>query len=201
MWRGRPKVSSAHEVPMKSQIAKVVRESLETRLRERLPQFEHVATDEVPAGCRVYGSDALAGLSCYLLLLFNPKDDQFTIEAAWSRHGQFPSRLVPGQPLDVPERNIRRDPHEDGAFRFRISRLWFPKGDPWWDVVANRPPIETALRPSFLRRSPREEISIAEATIRASTLVDDAIEHIEQQVIPYFHQVARELALERHELD
>jgi hypothetical protein len=183
---------------MKSQLAKAVRERFEARLRERLPRFEPVTTSEVPAGCRVYGWDTPAGLSYYLILFFNPKDDQFTVEAAWSRHGQFPSRVVPGQPLDVPERNIRRDPPEDGAFRFRIARLWFPKGDPWWDIAANRPPIETPLRPSFLHRSPREEVSIAEATGRARALADDAIERVEQQVLPYFHQVARELGLESH---
>lgn len=181
---------------MRGQLAKVVRERFEARLRERLPRFEPVTTAEVPAGHRVYGWDAFPGLSCYLMLCPNPKADQFTVEAAWSQHGSFPSRVLPGQPLDVPERNIRRDPPQDGAFRFRIARLWFPKGDPWWDVVANRPPTETSSRPSFLNRSRREEVSIAEATARAETLVDDAIERVEQQVLPYFRQVAREMGLE-----
>jgi hypothetical protein len=190
---------------MRRELSRAVRARFARRLAQTLPQFLPVRDALVPTQCTVYGWRPVPDLAFFLVLMTHPKmEEQFTVEAAWSRNGEFPSWNLPGRPRDVPELDVRRDPPENSAFRFRIARLWHPNGHPWWDVRSNEEPPAKRRRPERHARTPRD--SLREALARQNervepmlahvdALVDHAVDHIVSDVLPYFHEEAHRLGV------
>lgn len=162
---------------MQSKLAQAVRKSFAARLRQELPQFAEIKTREIPAGSRLYGWTVAPDLTCYLLLLLAPGDDRFTVELAWSRHGQFPAFLVMRLPTDAPV---------DGAHRFRLPLLWTdPRQDFWWQIGPSPDPAR-----QFAGSPSASQAAMADLTQQAVTQVEDAVGHIVRDALPYFRQIA-----------
>ena len=76
-----------------------------------------------------------------------------------------------------------------GMLRFRMGRLWEPaQKDVWWEL-APRPAVEAGID-SFLNRIPEEDL-----LPKVPAVVEDAIQHIVQDALPYFRKVAARLGV------
>ena len=177
---------------MRSELAKAVKKQFEARLKRELPQFRPVTSAETPAGCRLFEWQVASELSTFLLLVIS-RDDRFTVEGAWSSDGQFPNRLLPGYPINFPAENVRRDEPKDGRFRFRLSRLWQPRGDPWWELVPQPSMAELQARLDRLAQGIIDDPPVEEALQKVEPLVDDAVRKVALHAVPYFLEIARSL--------
>src|SRR5262249_35789805 len=147
----------------------------------------------------LFGWEVGPGLSFYLLLVISAREDRFTVEVAWSRNGHFPARATPSQPIDFPELNVRRDEPRDGDFRFRLARLWTPRGaDPWWELAPRRSlaDLQEQLQQLSEGRAPNEE-TVDEALNKVGPLVDDAVRRIVEHALPYFRGVGASHGIQR----
>ena len=135
------------------------------QMEERLSQFQSVSPapgSPVIPGNRVLEWRPRANLACYVMLHIRSDHDAFTIEAAWSRNGQFPSRFRYLCPRDWPRHKLHKDRPIKGEFHFRLCRLWEPKDDIWWKV--SHESVEAVVR--------------------------DAIERIVKYGLPYFDEIS-----------
>lgn len=152
---------------MRSTLSKAVRKHFDARLKEVLPHFKKRKVINLPSGVRLYAWHAAHELWFYLLLVLSPKDDSFTIEVAGSETGDFPSHLLPSSPEQS------RGSHD---FRFRISTMrTIPAADHWWMLCRER-----TLEELFLPEDPVEE-----CMQKVIPTVDEAIEQVEEYVVPF----------------
>ncbi len=143
-------------------------------LREKFPEFSQDKTATVPPGTCLYRWDAAAELTFFLFLILSPKDDEFTVEAAWAEGSHFPSSNLLSTPYGEPS---------NGALRFRIGALWEnpTQSDRWWRLSPER-----TLDNLFL-----PEETVEACMTKVIPAVTDAINHIANNVTPYFHNVAQ----------
>lgn len=102
-------------------------------------------------------------------------EDWFTLELAWSDAGRWPANApIPASPEDRPP---------SGELRFRAGYLWKENNrDVWWQF-APRQDIHSTLA---------QDIPVAELLPKVDVLVDDALNHVRDDVIPYFDRLASE---------
>ena len=169
---------------MRSKLGKAVRARFAARLRGVLPQFREIKTAEIPPGSRLYCWERAPDLSFYLLLLVFPQWDEFTIEVAWSRKGQFPDRTMFCDPDEEPQ---------DGTLGFRLGRLWEVNKGVWWQLTEYPSPaqLERSLLTGQDVMPPVEEIMP-----NVIPMVDDAINRIVEYAVPYFTKVAKKYGYE-----
>ncbi len=163
---------------MRSKLATVVRREFTSRLRQELPEFAEVKTKDIPSAYRLYAWQVVPDLTCYLMLVLYRTRDWFTIEAAWSESGNFPSDAL----LSLPS-----DPPHDGALRFRLPDLWLDSShDFWWKLGPELSPLQ-----EFEQSMNGTEEPIEVALERVPAAIDDAVHHIVRYGIPYFRTVIR----------
>lgn len=176
---------------MESRIAKKLRKEFEQRLVEQFPQFVRVKTCDIPPGDRLYQWEMGDGLTVYLFLALAPNRDEFTIEAAWSRKGRFPTYMLCLSPVDIPECDIVRDEPRDGEYRLRLPSLWPPHRDHWWKV-SDRPDVEDMSLEELFDLDAALEAPSADVQDFVQERVAEVMELIAEYGIPYFQQVAEQ---------
>ena len=158
---------------MRSAFSKPLKALFEHELKQRVNKASSVA---LPAGA--FGSSAwLVGqnerATAYVILFIHSKTDRFIIELAWSSKKRIPIRndMLPGQEGDA------------GESRFRLSRLWQPRGfEVWYDLQYEAdypdsgPYLVTPPEQPCLDRIPRK--------------VKRALDAFEAHGIPYLSSVA-----------
>jgi hypothetical protein len=154
---------------VKSKLAAMVRKTFTERLAQKLPQFRPVpvpADAVVVPGARIYEWHYEDAFWCYILLHIGTDRDGFTIDIAWTRTRGYPREFLNLLPRDYPALGLFKERPRKGDFEFRLSLLWEPKYDEWWQVTPDN--IEA--------------------------MVDDAIEKIVSYAIPYLKETAETLA-------
>ncbi len=119
---------------MKRELAQAVKKEFAVELKQKLPQFAPLKTKNLPNGWFAFVWEVRPDFFVYIVLVIS-RDDRFTIELAWSSNGEFPATATLSNPIAYPEFNVRRDEPRDGEFRFRLARLWLPRGDFWWELI------------------------------------------------------------------
>lgn len=170
---------------MKRELGKVLRKRFGEELRRRLPQFREAKCDRSSGTYNLYEWIAAAGLHIYLVLQIHTRDDRFTIELSWSRHGRFPEHLGLLYPRDLPVSRISRDRPKDGEFRFRLPYLYALK-DVWWELNPT-PTLEQILEQ---QRALTEGGGVPDASIQAGLdrvdpCVQDAVDQILEHGLPF----------------
>src|SRR5688572_16573874 len=117
---------------MRSPLGKAVRRRFDDQLKRRLPAFERTRVNNTQ-GWPVYRRQIRPGFFAFLMLCLDRQRDHFTVECAWSPHGDYPLGARPSSPRDWPEREIVRDSPAP-EFRFRLPELW-QSYDLWWQLV------------------------------------------------------------------
>jgi hypothetical protein len=173
---------------MRSELAKLLKKQFEVEMKAKLPSFH---PEKSVAADSLFSCEVAPDLFFYILLFISRKDDRFTIELAWSRHGRFPAELGPMTPRDNPVSKVRKDEPNDGRFRCRLGDLLTRPHDHWWVVV---PPLsmadfEAELQAMAEGRMP-EELPVDVAKSRISELVRDAVRQIAEYGMPYFAEIA-----------
>jgi hypothetical protein len=160
---------------MRNALVKAVRRQFSTRLRAELPQFREAKSKDLPGECRLYEWKVSEQLRFYLVLQHHRHRDWFTLEIAWTRNGRWPTQTpVPASPYDEPT---------SGDMCFRLGKLWAQK-DIWWEFAPRLSPLEATFD-DFIKEQP-----LAELLPKVDSLVEDAIQHLLNDAMPYFRKVA-----------
>ena len=164
---------------MRKQIAKVLREAFESKVRERLPGFR---PEKVRIGSRtetVFGRRCDANLFFFILLVLDPKRDWFTVESGWSNNGKFPADELP----DIPtEKTCGR-----AAMLFRVPFLWAKK-DEWWELAPEWSDEDWDEWLFNDKERPDEPTEVVLAKV--PPVVDEVIDKIQKHLIPFFRRVS-----------
>jgi hypothetical protein len=83
---------------MREKLAKNLRAVFEERLRACFPQLRSEKPRLAPPGSRCYSIPAGPGLAWFVQLVVSEDLDEFAVEIAWSRTGEYPSTRVRGLP-------------------------------------------------------------------------------------------------------
>lgn len=151
---------------MRSKLSKSVKYEFDLRLKNDFPYFEDDTSEMIPKGCKGYTWKINDNIWAYILLVFSPKDDSFTVEIAWTKTKNFPAYT-----FNLPYENSERE-----NSRFRLSQLIDVKSDYWW-YLGRRKTLDDDL---FV---PDEDIK--NLLPKVKPLVDDAIQKIRHYAIPY----------------
>lgn len=160
---------------MHSDISAAVRQEFHSRLGATLPHFAVSNELDTPPGSVLYRWAARDDLVFFLLLQFHRREEWFTVEIAWSRHGRWPATEVDRDP----DLDSRKD-----TSRFRAGRLWAPPQEDIWWRLAPRVSVEAPLEGHFVA-VPQDELRR-----RVPAAVDDAVQRLVQHAVPYFTRVA-----------
>lgn len=133
----------------------------------------------VPSGSLVFRKPHLVG-SIFVLVLFDPMFDRFTLECAWSEDDSFHTEGFPRNPVAFPNHCVKADRLDGPHFRFRLASLWEPRLDPWWEVESLDGEHNSG-RPAVFSGNTRE-------------CVASAIEALFEQGIPFLTGVLKERA-------
>lgn len=172
---------------MKSELGKALRKVFDRELVRRLPMCRPVkpAEVEVPPGWRVYEYHAGKAVRMFIVLAIHSKENEFTIDLAWSKKGRFPSLLGYMAPVPDPQHGIERaDSPIDGEFRFRLGSLMQPPQDRWWRLRAEPDAVDEMLEEFSPGRT--EQVRSGGTP---QEQVDGAITAIETYGIPYFESI------------
>jgi hypothetical protein len=171
---------------MKRAIGQILKKSFKLAMKRRCPEFVEMHDAVVPEDALVFRWDAHPELSVFLILVTWSREDKFTIEGAWSRNGRFPSDERLSSPRDRPYHGAAKDESAEGRSRFRIPRLWMPRGEYWWEIVPSITPeemIERIVR--HVQTTKSEEPTIEQLRDRIEATVADAIDRVIDHFIPY----------------
>ena len=83
---------------MREKLAKNLRALFEARLRACFPQLRSEKPRLAPPGSRCFSIPAGPGLAWFVQLVVSEDTDEFAVEIAWSRTGEYPATRVQGQP-------------------------------------------------------------------------------------------------------
>lgn len=170
---------------MRSKLGKAVRGRLRKQLSQRFPGLREIPGAEVPPGWLVFGLEVAPDLAFYVVLVPYRQHDRFTLEGAWTRNGRFPSSIGILEPRDSVVPYLIRDEPRNGDFRFRVPRLWQAQ-EFAWDLAPRPSMVDELLK---FGRLP-EEPPIEEGLSKVDAMVQDALEKIDEYLVPYFDQVA-----------
>lgn len=159
---------------MRRELAKKVRGTFDELIRRRLPMFKRCAAAGMPPGDRVYSWAASDELAFFIALLLHHQNDAFTLEIAYNTTDNWPSDIF---------MLSAEDPPQDGAARFRLSRLvpGQERHDHWWWLVAKPNPADFA---TFMNEEP-----IARASERVERCVSEAVDQLDAYALPYFQEL------------
>lgn len=155
---------------MQALLVETVVYEFESRLGSALPQFEPIRDQKIAPVCRLYGWRANE-ISLFILLQVHRHEDSFTVEIGWSLSGNWPTPFSVF-PFAPDEASTMREA------RFRLGRLWANEVV-WWDVA----PAWSVTR--FLKGP----------TSRIPKQVDDAVNRLSKNGLPYFDRFAKALSL------
>ena len=159
---------------MKSVLGKAVRKEFTRKFEERFPQAISVPPTAAVPGSRAWRLRENANAAAYLVLNISVKEDNFTIEIAWSRRKTLPTNVTFGPSID-------RDAEE---VRFRHSRLWHPHGGEIWYDLQYDDDVPKLRR--FYWGVPDAE-TLARVPIKVARALDD----FERYGIPYLRETVR----------
>jgi hypothetical protein len=123
---------------MERSVGKGLKREFERQLEQRLPQFCAAKDNVLRDAGRVFCWQVSPSCHVFILLLLSRRENEFTVEIAWSRESAFPSELPILNPIDMPEFRLRRDVPKDGRFRFRLAGLFHARGEFWWPASSRR---------------------------------------------------------------
>ncbi|TWT32077.1 hypothetical protein [Blastopirellula retiformator] len=170
---------------MLSTLSKRVVQQFTKKLQELVPGSAKDASVKLPRGFHCFALPLRPDVSTFLVLLISPKDDEFTLEVAWSTHGRFPFSLSAIYlPFD-PENGSLKDSPIDGEFLFRLPFLYPPYADVWWTVdekSTHEMTMEEILVDDPL--APPPEIA-ANDLARVDASLETAMSAVKQFAIPY----------------
>lgn len=123
----------------------------------------------------VFFLGGLGSSKSFVILIPNSKDDEFTVEIAWSKKGRFPE--LGGRPNHLDER-----PEAVDEYSVRLPYL-VNKTDEFWCVPKKKfgDPVQEII---FNMQKPTDE----EAVNALTPLVDDCIEKIIKYGIPHIKE-------------
>jgi hypothetical protein len=179
---------------MRSQVAKAVKKEVERQMSQRLKEFSRIQAEIVP-NFLTFTLQAPGQLSVYVAFQLSPKSDSFTVECALSEKMRFPNHLGLMTPRANAISRLRREEPIDGEFRFRIGDLLEPPRDLWWHLS---PPltsedIERNMRLLVDTGQMEPEFPVDKAKANLAGAVNDAIDHVLQQAVPYLEEMAHSL--------
>jgi hypothetical protein len=141
------------------------------RIREMFPSAEIDRAAKRPPGCRVWPLVESARLKIFLTLIPSPKKDAFTFEISWTTGEAIP------QTTGGPE-----TPLSQGSASFRVSYLWSPGVDFWWNVGT-----EVRWSDMVAGRFYDGNVDLGPALHEQA---QDAFKRLEQFAVPYVKELA-----------
>ncbi|MCY2991439.1 MAG: hypothetical protein NTY19_26720 [Planctomycetota bacterium] len=159
-----------------------LKSEFERQLAERLPQFRAARDAVLRDAGRVFHWHVSGSCHVFILLLLSRRDNEFTIELAWTTDTEFPPDLPLMNPIDMPQFRLRRDMPKDGRFRFRLAGLFHPRGEFWWPASSRRQFTDWVHGGSGApgpAAAPADDDALLVAAVAA------AIEAIERHGMPY----------------
>jgi hypothetical protein len=178
---------------MRSPLAKAVRTSFASRIKEELPQFSAVGSKKCLPGDLLYIWSFRPNLNFYIHVQISQKSyqDSFTVELACSTTS-FPFSTAALGPTA----------QKDGAVRFRLPQLyrdeWRAKTgwEPWWwigpPIIPEEVTSKAAERAATGRRPLTDEtIPVEQALPMVEPQVRDAIDRLKRFAIPFFERFAQ----------
>jgi hypothetical protein len=163
---------------MQRELVRAVRRQFALRLRAEIPQFEEARARGLPSECRLYELKVGATLAFYLVLQHHRSWESFTVEVAWSQEGEYPASALPAESPD--------DLLENAEMSFRLGRLWAGKKDVWWELVPRLSVLQGATFDDFMK----DPEPIENLLPKVKPVVEDAIQHVLSDGLPYFRKVA-----------
>lgn len=170
---------------MRSALSKRVVQRFVKRLNELVPGSDEESSVKLPKGFRCFNVPLRNDASTFLVLVIAPKDNEFTLEVAWSIHSRFPFSLSAiYSPID-PENGTVKDAPINGELAFRLPLLYPPYADIWWSV--DEMPSHDMTIDEILADDPLATPTKlgAEELDRADAAVDTAISAVKSFAVPY----------------
>jgi hypothetical protein len=140
-------------------------------------------SDLIFGGELVYLID-LTYLYCCLILVPHLKAEKFTLELGWSEKNKFPA--VKTRPVGFLSLDKKELIHSD--FIFRIGDL-IDKNDYWWTIEDTPNTLDGIIK------SMENKITKEEAMAKVVPHVDNAIQIIDEYVIPFFSDLKKKKGL------
>jgi hypothetical protein len=179
---------AAEDQQMRRTLSQAVKKEFASVVKQKLPQFQPFKSTMLPSGWFMFAHKPRPGFSEQIIVVIS-RDDRFTIELAWSSSSTVPCRASLSSPRSYPESNIFADDIQTGECRFRIAKLWLPRGDWWWELIPSPTIAELSERinnPALLLADDTQLVHQALETV--STLVNDAVNRVIELGIPYFKE-------------
>jgi len=164
---------------MRKEYGAVLRKLFSAQMKQFLPQFEENKVESIycAPGERAYRWIAHDPIHCWIVLSPDLKGyDQFHVLIGWSKRARYPElSMIPCAESPTPD-------HAEFAkdeFLIRLPSLWTQIDTPWvvraFQAPASIEEFQTSLAP----------ISPEQALHDVSLQVDDAVEQLRRQGLPY----------------
>lgn len=170
---------------MRTQLSKRVVRQFTQEIKELVPGTQEDTSVKMPRGFHCFEIPLRHDASTFLVLVISSKDNEFTLEVAWSIHGRYPFSLSAIFLPFNPEDGSRKDTPIDGEFSFRLPILYPPYTDEWWNVdekSTHAMTMEEILADDPFAPPPQID---TEGLARADASVQKAISAVKQFAIPY----------------
>ena len=170
---------------MLSALSKRVVKQFTTGIKELVPGSIKEASVKMPRGFHCFEVPLRTDAATYLVLVISPKDNEFTLEVAWSIQGRYPFSLSAIYLPFNPEDGSIMDSPIDGEFSFRLPLLYPPYADVWWIVdekSTHEMTIDEILADDPLAPPPKIE---ADRFPKVDAAVETALSTVRQFAIPY----------------
>ena len=163
---------------MKKIREKLVRQRFAQQVAKLLPQFEGARFGEHWSDLLCYRWKIGQGLTCYVTLRVDDKDDRFHILLGWLLTDRDPIFAAHGAPDNEPNRD---------GLSFNLSLLWSWNAVPW---KVKYTPSQEELSAWLMRNPEFNDASRDEEARKVFPRVDDAAQRIVDFGFPYLKTIA-----------
>lgn len=162
---------------MRRKVQKALKLAWKEAMEAELPDFDPYSAEIMPDTFFCWRGK-IGEITCFVTLHPHTKEDIFTIDLAWSRHGFL---------------NYDAALELKGAEEIRLARLWdtTSQSDPWWEIEP-RETWEEMNQRLDAGHFYREEMPVEECLMKVPGLVQDAMGKLKEFGIPFFKEKAQE---------
>ncbi|MHC9541273.1 MAG: hypothetical protein AB9903_17350 [Vulcanimicrobiota bacterium] len=165
---------------MRKEFGKALRALFSKAMKERLPLFREVKVTSIYCGPgeRAFCREVSPSLRLWIVLSPSPRDyDMFTILVGWSRRDRYPElSMIPS--IRMPDEG--HGEFDEAEYLTRLPSLW-SHNDTWWVI---REPLQEVTIEALMKQL--EPIPPEEAQRLVAPLVDDSLQALERNALPYF---------------